>query len=196
MAGSSMSRTHRRLAIFGQPSLLTRLSSRHLTTRQTLASRLHPQRSALSRTCIFTSHSSPPPRRLQAQHISMSPTGPVSLVRSLPAQKGDDTVDRIRTLILWVICSRLARIERSGSSRSSRRSELKMTGWRGYSGRVKLAGSLGMRSVFRTSFCPWLTRSQWDAYPVLSPTTNYSPMVLDDGLYYVNGFETFVNPSN
>lgn len=37
-------------------------------------------------------------------------------------------------------------------------------------------------------------RSQWDAYPVLTPTANFPPMVLDDGIYYVNGFETFVNP--
>ena len=39
----------------------------------------------------------------------------------------------------------------------------------------------------------WLTRWQWDAYPVLPPTTKYPTMVLDDGLYYVNGFEKLVD---
>jgi prenylcysteine oxidase/farnesylcysteine lyase len=33
---------------------------------------------------------------------------------------------------------------------------------------------------------------QWDAYPKLSPTTNFPPVKLARGFYYVNAFEPFV----
>ncbi|KAG8751744.1 hypothetical protein FRC14_007636 [Serendipita sp. 396] len=39
----------------------------------------------------------------------------------------------------------------------------------------------------------WVHRKVWDSYPKLPPTTRYNPMKLSDGLYYVNGFETFIS---
>ena len=35
----------------------------------------------------------------------------------------------------------------------------------------------------------WVLRKEWDAYPVLDPTTEFPPVKLADGLYYVNAFE-------
>ncbi len=35
----------------------------------------------------------------------------------------------------------------------------------------------------------WVLRKEWDAYPVLSPTSEFPPVILADGLYYVNAFE-------
>lgn len=35
---------------------------------------------------------------------------------------------------------------------------------------------------------------QFDAYPVLPPTTTFPPVKLDEGLYYVNAFEPYVLP--
>lgn len=34
---------------------------------------------------------------------------------------------------------------------------------------------------------------QWDSYPKLPPTTNFPPVKLDRGFYYVNAFEPFVH---
>jgi len=39
----------------------------------------------------------------------------------------------------------------------------------------------------------WVLRKEWDAYPVLPPTTQFPPIKLDDGLYYVNAFEPFIS---
>lgn len=38
----------------------------------------------------------------------------------------------------------------------------------------------------------WVLRKEWDAYPVLPPTTEFPPVKLADGLYYVNAFEPYV----
>lgn len=35
-------------------------------------------------------------------------------------------------------------------------------------------------------------RIQWDAYPVLPPTSQFPPVKIDQGLYYVNAFEPYV----
>ncbi|KZS96897.1 FAD/NAD(P)-binding domain-containing protein, partial [Sistotremastrum niveocremeum HHB9708] len=35
----------------------------------------------------------------------------------------------------------------------------------------------------------WVYRKEWDAYPYLLPRPDYSPVVLDQGLYHVNAFE-------
>ncbi|KAH8120483.1 Prenylcysteine lyase-domain-containing protein [Phellopilus nigrolimitatus] len=39
----------------------------------------------------------------------------------------------------------------------------------------------------------WVLRKEWDAYPVLPPTTTFPPVVLAPGLYYVNAFEPFIS---
>ncbi|KAI0043887.1 FAD/NAD(P)-binding domain-containing protein [Auriscalpium vulgare] len=39
----------------------------------------------------------------------------------------------------------------------------------------------------------WLLRKEWDAYPVLPPTTTFPPVKLDQGLFYVNAFEPFIS---
>jgi len=39
----------------------------------------------------------------------------------------------------------------------------------------------------------WVTRKKWDAYPKLPPTTNFPPVKLDRGFYYVNAFEPFMS---
>ncbi|OBZ77505.1 hypothetical protein A0H81_01708 [Grifola frondosa] len=39
----------------------------------------------------------------------------------------------------------------------------------------------------------WVYRKEWDAYPVLPPTTDFPPVKLADGLYYVNAFEPFIS---
>jgi len=39
----------------------------------------------------------------------------------------------------------------------------------------------------------WVYRKEWDAYPVLSPTSTFPPIKLDKGLYYVNSFEPFIS---
>ncbi|KAH7883946.1 FAD/NAD(P)-binding domain-containing protein [Phlebopus sp. FC_14] len=39
----------------------------------------------------------------------------------------------------------------------------------------------------------WVLRKEWDAYPLLPPTTTFPPVRLDQGLYYVNAFEPFIS---
>ncbi|EMD32466.1 hypothetical protein CERSUDRAFT_118802 [Gelatoporia subvermispora B] len=39
----------------------------------------------------------------------------------------------------------------------------------------------------------WVHRKEWDAYPVLPPTTTFPPIRLAQGLYYVNAFEPFIS---
>ncbi|KAI6032073.1 FAD/NAD(P)-binding domain-containing protein [Pisolithus microcarpus] len=39
----------------------------------------------------------------------------------------------------------------------------------------------------------WVHRKEWDAYPVLPPTTRFPPVRLDQGFYYVNAFEPFIS---
>jgi len=39
----------------------------------------------------------------------------------------------------------------------------------------------------------WVLRKEWDSYPVLPPTTEFPPVKLDDGLFYVNAFEPFIS---
>ncbi|KAI0683527.1 Prenylcysteine lyase-domain-containing protein [Earliella scabrosa] len=39
----------------------------------------------------------------------------------------------------------------------------------------------------------WVLRKEWDAYPVLDPTTEFPPVRLADGLYYVNAFEPLIS---
>lgn len=39
----------------------------------------------------------------------------------------------------------------------------------------------------------WVLRKEWDAYPVLPPTTSFPPVKLAKGLYYVNAFEPFIS---
>jgi len=39
----------------------------------------------------------------------------------------------------------------------------------------------------------WVHRKEWDAYPVLPPATDFPPIKLAKGLYYVNAFEPFIS---
>ncbi|KAF7320038.1 Prenylcysteine lyase [Mycena kentingensis (nom. inval.)] len=39
----------------------------------------------------------------------------------------------------------------------------------------------------------WIHRKEWDAYPVLPPTTTFPDVKLSPGLYYVNSFEPFIS---
>ncbi|KIP03332.1 hypothetical protein PHLGIDRAFT_77794 [Phlebiopsis gigantea 11061_1 CR5-6] len=39
----------------------------------------------------------------------------------------------------------------------------------------------------------WVHRKEWDAYPILPPTTSFPPVKLAKGLYYVNSFEPFIS---
>ncbi|KZT06641.1 FAD/NAD(P)-binding domain-containing protein [Laetiporus sulphureus 93-53] len=39
----------------------------------------------------------------------------------------------------------------------------------------------------------WVLRKEWDAYPVLPPTTSFAPIKVTEGLYYVNAFEPFIS---
>ncbi|CCM01254.1 uncharacterized protein FIBRA_03303 [Fibroporia radiculosa] len=39
----------------------------------------------------------------------------------------------------------------------------------------------------------WVFRKEWDAYPVLPPTTSFPPIKIARGLYYVNAFEPFIS---
>ncbi|KZT67749.1 FAD/NAD(P)-binding domain-containing protein [Daedalea quercina L-15889] len=39
----------------------------------------------------------------------------------------------------------------------------------------------------------WLLRKEWDAYPVLPPTTTFPPIKLASGFYYVNAFEPLIS---
>ncbi|KAI0683508.1 FAD/NAD(P)-binding domain-containing protein [Earliella scabrosa] len=39
----------------------------------------------------------------------------------------------------------------------------------------------------------WVLRKEWDAYPVLPPTTEFPPVKLAEGLYYVNAFEPVIS---
>lgn len=39
----------------------------------------------------------------------------------------------------------------------------------------------------------WLMRKEWDAYPVLTPTTTFPSIKLARGLYYVNAFEPLIS---
>ena len=38
-----------------------------------------------------------------------------------------------------------------------------------------------------------VARKVWDSYPVLPPTTEFPPVKLAEGLYYVNAFEPFIS---
>ncbi|KAJ7071486.1 Prenylcysteine lyase-domain-containing protein [Mycena amicta] len=39
----------------------------------------------------------------------------------------------------------------------------------------------------------WVHRKEWDAYPVLAPTTTFPDIKLAAGLYYANSFESFIS---
>ena len=39
----------------------------------------------------------------------------------------------------------------------------------------------------------WVLRKEWEAYPVLPPTSEFPPVKLAEGLYYVNAFEPYVH---
>ncbi|OAX43623.1 FAD/NAD(P)-binding domain-containing protein [Rhizopogon vinicolor AM-OR11-026] len=39
----------------------------------------------------------------------------------------------------------------------------------------------------------WVNRKLWQAYPVLLPTSEFPPVKLDQGFYYVNAFEPFIS---
>ncbi|THH12832.1 hypothetical protein EW146_g7327 [Bondarzewia mesenterica] len=39
----------------------------------------------------------------------------------------------------------------------------------------------------------WVLRKEWDAYPVLPPTTTFPPIKLDRGFFYVNAFEPLIS---
>jgi len=39
----------------------------------------------------------------------------------------------------------------------------------------------------------WVYRKEWDAYPKLPPTSSFPPVVVAEGLYYVNAFEPFIS---
>ncbi|KAJ7770829.1 Prenylcysteine lyase-domain-containing protein [Mycena maculata] len=39
----------------------------------------------------------------------------------------------------------------------------------------------------------WVHRKEWDAYPVLPPTSSFPDVTLAHGLYYVNSFEPFIS---
>ncbi|KAG2753348.1 FAD/NAD(P)-binding domain-containing protein [Suillus brevipes Sb2] len=39
----------------------------------------------------------------------------------------------------------------------------------------------------------WVYRKLWQAYPVLLPTSEFPPVKLDQGFYYVNAFEPFIS---
>ncbi|KAF7339982.1 Prenylcysteine lyase [Mycena venus] len=39
----------------------------------------------------------------------------------------------------------------------------------------------------------WVLRKEWDAYPVLPPTSSFPEVKLAPGLYYVNSFEPFIS---
>ncbi|KAF8557352.1 FAD/NAD(P)-binding domain-containing protein [Imleria badia] len=39
----------------------------------------------------------------------------------------------------------------------------------------------------------WVHRKEWDAYPVLSPSTKFPPVKIDQGFYYVNALEPFIS---
>ncbi|KAI0828535.1 Prenylcysteine lyase-domain-containing protein [Trametes gibbosa] len=39
----------------------------------------------------------------------------------------------------------------------------------------------------------WVLRKEWDAYPVLPPTTVFPPVKLAEGFYYVNAFEPLIS---
>ncbi|KAK0208424.1 Prenylcysteine lyase-domain-containing protein [Desarmillaria ectypa] len=49
-----------------------------------------------------------------------------------------------------------------------------------------------LRRVFRGQV-GWIHRKEWDAYPVLPPTTSFPPVKLDAGFYYINAFEPFIS---
>jgi len=39
----------------------------------------------------------------------------------------------------------------------------------------------------------WILRKEWDSYPVLPPRTDFPPVKLDDGFYYINAFEPLIS---
>lgn len=49
-----------------------------------------------------------------------------------------------------------------------------------------------LEKVFGTGKVGWVHRKEWDAYPVLPPTTTYPAVKPAPGLYYVNAFEPYV----
>lgn len=50
-----------------------------------------------------------------------------------------------------------------------------------------------MDKVFGVGKVGWVHRKEWDAYPVLPPTTSFPAVKPAPGLYYVNAFEPFIS---
>ncbi|KAG9104026.1 hypothetical protein FRC06_006106 [Ceratobasidium sp. 370] len=50
-----------------------------------------------------------------------------------------------------------------------------------------------LEKVFGAGTVDWVFRKEWDAYPVLPPTTTYPSVQPAPGLYYVNAFEPFIS---
>ncbi|QRW00032.1 prenylcysteine lyase [Ceratobasidium sp. AG-Ba] len=50
-----------------------------------------------------------------------------------------------------------------------------------------------LEKVFGSETIGWVFRKEWDAYPVLPPTTTYPSIRPATGLYYVNAFEPFIS---
>ncbi|KAI0729978.1 FAD/NAD(P)-binding domain-containing protein [Fomitopsis betulina] len=50
-----------------------------------------------------------------------------------------------------------------------------------------------LENMFGAGNVGWVLRKEWDAYPVLPPTTSFPPIKLAKGLYYVNAFEPFIS---
>ena len=43
------------------------------------------------------------------------------------------------------------------------------------------------------SHVSWIHEKTWNSYPLLSPTTEFAPIVLSDNLYYTGGIESFIS---
>ncbi|KAE8243773.1 hypothetical protein A4X03_0g7679 [Tilletia caries] len=50
-----------------------------------------------------------------------------------------------------------------------------------------------LAELFGAGTMKWVYRKEWDAYPVLEPITEYPPIELDEGLYYVNALEPMIS---
>ncbi|KAG9126281.1 hypothetical protein FRC07_004092, partial [Ceratobasidium sp. 392] len=50
-----------------------------------------------------------------------------------------------------------------------------------------------LEKVFGAGTVDWVFRKEWDAYPVLPPTTTYPSINPAPGFYYVNAFEPFIS---
>ncbi|KAK0567786.1 hypothetical protein OC861_002529 [Tilletia horrida] len=46
-----------------------------------------------------------------------------------------------------------------------------------------------LAELFGAGTVKWVYRKEWDAYPVLEPTSDFPPIVVDEGLYYLNALE-------